>query len=77
MHLCQLTICSHHFWMGATANPPKGDDWRWSTDKGAYVINNFLRNMYFNNMALRIQMRLHKCFDLTVIGEKNPTLQDC
>jgi hypothetical protein len=38
MHLCQLTISSHQFWLGATANPPKSDDWKWSTDKGPYII---------------------------------------
>ena len=30
---CQLPISSHHFWVGATANPPKSDDWKWATDK--------------------------------------------
>jgi hypothetical protein len=24
--------------LGATANPPKSDDWKWSTDKGAFII---------------------------------------
>ena len=24
--------------VGATANPPKNDDWKWSTDKGAFII---------------------------------------
>ena len=28
----------HHFWVGATANPSKSDDWIWSTDKGAFII---------------------------------------
>ena len=22
----------------AAANPPKSDDWKWSTDKGAFII---------------------------------------
>ena len=30
---CQLPISRHHFWVGATANPPKSDDWKWATDK--------------------------------------------
>jgi hypothetical protein len=34
----QLTISDHHFWVGATANPPKSDGWKWSTDKGAFII---------------------------------------
>jgi hypothetical protein len=36
--LCQLPISSHPFWVGATANPPKTDDWKWATDKRC--INN-------------------------------------
>ena len=31
-----LPVC--HFWVGATADPPKSDDWKWSTDKGAFII---------------------------------------
>ena len=33
-----LTISSHHFWVGVTVNPPKSDDGKWSTDKGAFMI---------------------------------------
>ena len=25
-------------WLGATANPPKSDVWKWSTDQGAFMI---------------------------------------
>jgi len=31
VHFCQLTISrGHHFLVGATANPPNYDDWKWS-----------------------------------------------
>ena len=30
--------CKKQFWVGAIANPPKSDDWKWSTDKGAFII---------------------------------------
>jgi hypothetical protein len=46
--LCQLTISSHHFLVGATANPPKYDAWKWSTDKVSFFLNHFLRNPYFS-----------------------------
>jgi hypothetical protein len=36
----------HHFLVGATANP--NDDWRCSTHKGAFIINDFIRNPPFN-----------------------------
>ena len=38
-----MIIFSHHFWLGATANPSKRDDWKWSTDKGAFTINCLLK----------------------------------
>ena len=28
-------------WVGATANPPKSDDWKWSTDRGAFINISF------------------------------------
>ena len=31
MHPCQLTISSRHFWLGATANPPKSEWKKWAT----------------------------------------------
>jgi hypothetical protein len=33
-----LTISSHRFWVSATANPSKSDDWKGSIDKGAFMI---------------------------------------
>ena len=30
-----LSVASHHFLVGAAANPPNYDNWKWSTDKGA------------------------------------------
>ena len=35
---CQLTISSHHFWVGFLLHPPKSGDWKWSTDKGAFMV---------------------------------------
>jgi hypothetical protein len=32
--------------MGLLLHPPKSDDWRWSTDKGALFENDLLRNPY-------------------------------
>ena len=29
--------------VGATANPPKSDDWKCLTHKGTFIINDFLR----------------------------------
>ena len=41
-----------HFQSFATANPPKSDDWKWSsTDKGAFIIDDFLRNPYFSTYS--------------------------
>ena len=36
------------FWVGATANPSKSVDWKWSTDKGAFIIKWLFRNPYFS-----------------------------
>jgi hypothetical protein len=35
------------FGVGATANPPKSDDWKWTNDRDAFIdmySNDFLRN---------------------------------
>jgi hypothetical protein len=37
---CNFVMSDDHFQsspVGATANPPKSDDWKWSTDKGAFI----------------------------------------
>ena len=36
------------FWVGATANPSKSVDWKWSTDKGAFIIKWLFRNPFFS-----------------------------
>ena len=41
MHIC------HHFWVGATANPPKSDDRYAQLTRGAFIINDFLQNPHF------------------------------
>ena len=52
------------YYLGATANPPKTYDWKWSTDKGAFIINDFLRNPYFSlQRAFQKLYRIRK-FDL-------------
>ena len=33
-----FSVDHFQFWMGATLNPPKSDDWKWSTEKGAFII---------------------------------------
>ena len=40
-------IC-HHFWLGATANPPKSDDRCAQLTRGAFIINDFLQNPHFS-----------------------------
>ena len=53
MHLCQLTISSHHFWVGATANPLKSDDWNGQLTKVHSYINDCLRNPYFKLTSIQ------------------------
>ena len=37
----------HHFWVGATANPPKSDDRYAQLSRGEFIINDFLQNPHF------------------------------
>ena len=37
----------HHFWVGATANPPKSDDRYVQLTRGAFIINDVLQNPHF------------------------------
>jgi hypothetical protein len=37
----------HHFWVGATANPPKSDEIYAQLTRGAFIINDFLQNPHF------------------------------
>ena len=39
-------IC-HHFWVDATANPPKSDDRYAQLTRGAFIINDLLQNPHF------------------------------
>ena len=34
----ELVGSTENFRLGATANPPKSDDWKWSTDEDAFII---------------------------------------
>ena len=38
----------HHFWVGATANPPKSEDGNGQLTRVAFKINDFLWNPYFS-----------------------------
>ena len=60
MHLYQLTISSYHFWVGATANIPKSDDWKWSTDKGAFIIKQLLKKSNFRNHSYLVLSLLNR-----------------
>jgi hypothetical protein len=42
-------IC-HHFWVGATANPPISDDRYAQLIRGAFIMNDFLQNPHFRKM---------------------------
>ena len=47
----QLTIC-HHFWVGATANPPKSDDIYVQLTRGAFILNDFIQNPHFRQQII-------------------------
>ena len=51
MHLCELNISSL-FGACNTAYPPKRDEGRSSTHKGAFIINVFLKIPHFNKLCL-------------------------
>ena len=36
MHV--LLPVDHFFWEGLMLHPPISDDWKWSTDKSAFII---------------------------------------
>ena len=50
----QLTISSHDFWMGATANPHKSDDWKWATDKARTYLQLPLQQWGAGNVYLLV-----------------------
>ena len=53
-------IC-HHFWVGATANPPKSDDSYAQLTRGAFIMNDFLQNPHFRDDILaHCMLPLHK-----------------
>ena len=47
----------HHFWISATANPPKSDDRYAELTRGAFMINDFLQNPHFRSCWSHWQMR--------------------
>ena len=49
MHLQSVEHICHHFWVGATANPPKSDDRYAHLTRGALIINDFLQNPDFRH----------------------------
>ena len=51
VHRCFELICqfSHHFWVGATANPPNSDDRHAQLTRCAFIIDDFLQNPHFSN----------------------------
>ena len=57
MHLQSVEHICHHFWIGATANPPKSDDKYAQLTRGAFIINDFLRNPHFSEPRIK-QVRL-------------------
>ena len=61
-------IC-HHFWVGATANPPKSDDRYAQLTRGVFIINDFLQNPHFNknfiNYSLLYKMNIQQKFGIS------------
>ena len=49
----ELVGSTENFELGAIPNPPKSDDWKWSTDEDA--SNDFLRNPYFRVKSLTLE----------------------
>ena len=52
----QLTISSHHFWMGLLLQPPIIDDWKWATDKRCIRNKQLLKKstLQLNFQAMQI-----------------------
>ena len=52
---CRLNNSSHHFWVGFLLHPLKSGDWKWSTDKCAFIIKGLLKkSMWTLNCGKRI-----------------------
>ena len=59
MKLWAVEHCFHHFWVGATANPPKSDDKYAQKSvqlvRGSSFRSDFLQNPFFNNRKANSQ----------------------
>ena len=69
---CQFPAITFGLWVGATANPPKSDDWKWELTRGAFIINGFLRNSHFSFFLYTVHAPLLNTRSLYIL---NPIIE--